>query len=153
MFLCDRYALCGKLIDPMPSTNPIIEDLQTTFGDAILAVQPTRDEIPTLWVSQDRVNDVLHLLKTGVDRPYTMLYDLTAIDERTRKHRQDQPESEFTVVYHLLSFDRNEDIRIKVRSWNDPPPFRRSPISGNRPTGTSVRYGTSSGYSSTATLT
>ncbi len=43
-----------------------------------------------------------------------MLYDLTAIDERVRNHRQDQPESDFTVVYHLLSFDRNEDIRIKV---------------------------------------
>ena len=25
-----------------------------------------------------------------------------------------QPESDFTVVYHLLSFERNEDIRIKV---------------------------------------
>jgi NADH-quinone oxidoreductase subunit C/D len=43
-----------------------------------------------------------------------MLYDLTAIDERVRAHRQDQPESDFTICYHLLSFDRNDDIRIKV---------------------------------------
>ncbi len=98
----------------MPSNNPIITDLKTTFGDSILAEQTTRDEIPTLWVSHDKVNDVLRHLKTGVDRPYKMLYDLTAIDERVRNHRQDQPASEFTVVYHLLSFDRNEDIRIKV---------------------------------------
>jgi NADH-quinone oxidoreductase subunit C/D len=98
----------------MPSTNPIIIDLKTTFGDAILAEQATRDDIPTLWVSHDKVNDVLLHLKSGVDRPYAMLYDLTAIDERMRNHRTDQPESDFTVVYHLLSYDRNEDIRIKV---------------------------------------
>ena len=31
-----------------------------------------------------------------------MLYDLTAIDERMRVHRDGQPPSDFTVVYHLL---------------------------------------------------
>ncbi len=98
----------------MPPTDPIITDLKTIFGDAILAEQPTRDEIPTLWVPGNRANDVLRHLKTGVDRPYKMLYDLTAIDERVRNHRQGQPESDFTVVYHLLSYDRNDDIRIKV---------------------------------------
>jgi NADH-quinone oxidoreductase subunit C/D len=112
--LCDLYVLCGKLFEPMPSTNPIIDDLKTIFGDAILAEQSTRDEFPTLWVTGNRANDVLRHLKTGVDRPYTMLYDLTAIDERARNRRQDQPESDFTVVYHLLSYDRNDDIRIKV---------------------------------------
>ena len=40
-----------------------------------------------------------------------MLYDLTAIDERVRTHRDGQPASDFTVVYHLLSFERNEDVR------------------------------------------
>jgi NADH-quinone oxidoreductase subunit C/D len=43
-----------------------------------------------------------------------MLYDLTAIDERVRTHRDGQPESSFTVVYHLLSFDRNQYLRVKV---------------------------------------
>ncbi len=43
-----------------------------------------------------------------------MLYDLTAIDERTRcLIVKNQPESDFTVVYHLLSFERNEYLRIK----------------------------------------
>ena len=49
-----------------------------------------------------------------------MLYDLTAIDERMRAHRDGQPPSDFTVVYHLLSFDRNEDIRIKVAARGNP---------------------------------
>lgn len=39
---------------------------------------------------------------------------LTAIDERMRTHRNGQPPSDFTVVYHLLSFDRNAYVRIKV---------------------------------------
>ena len=39
---------------------------------------------------------------------------MTAIDERLRSHRLDQPDSDFTIVYHLLSFDRNMDIRIKT---------------------------------------
>src|SRR6185312_5627348 len=41
-------------------------------------------------------------------------YDLSAIDERMRVHRNGQPASDFTVVYHLFSFDRNEYIRLKV---------------------------------------
>jgi NADH-quinone oxidoreductase subunit C/D len=98
----------------MPPTNSIIDDLKTIFGEAILAEQITRDDFPTVWVSPEGINGILRHLKTSVDRPYRTLYDLTAIDERVRKHRQDQPESDFTVVYHLLSYDRNEDIRIKV---------------------------------------
>lgn len=94
--------------------STIIEDLKTSFGGSILAVQPTRDGIPTVWVTRDRARDVLRHLKAVVERPYRMLYDLTVIDERVRANRQDQPASEFTVVYHLLSFDRNDDIRIKV---------------------------------------
>jgi NADH-quinone oxidoreductase subunit C/D len=92
----------------------IIEDLKKSFGDAILAVQPTKDNIPTVWVARERFRDVLRRLKTVVTHPYRMLYDLTAIDERVRTSRQGQPGSDITINYHLLSFDRNEDIRVKV---------------------------------------
>jgi NADH-quinone oxidoreductase subunit C/D len=46
-----------------------------------------------------------------------MLYDLTAIDERTRTQREGQPQADFTVVYQLSSFERTSSehhIRIKV---------------------------------------
>ena len=102
-------------------TPSIIDELKKSFGESVLAVQPTRDDILTIWVARDRLNDVLRHLKTGVARPYAMLYDLTAIDERVRNHRIDQPASDFTVVYHLLSFDRNEDIRIKVPLLGESP--------------------------------
>ena len=48
-----------------------------------------------------------------------MLHDLTAIDERARENRRGQPEGDFTVVYHLLSHERNADIRIKTALRDD----------------------------------
>ena len=91
----------------------IVADLQAAFSEAILHVQPTRDGLPTLWVDRARVKDVLlHLRK--LPKPYVMLYDLSAIDERLREHREGLPASDFTVFYHLMSIERNSDIRIKV---------------------------------------
>jgi NADH-quinone oxidoreductase subunit C/D len=90
------------------------QELQDRFGPATLVSQVTCDEFPTVWVSQDKLHDVLRYLKEKANKPYRMLYDLTAIDERVRVNRPGQPDSNFTVVYHLLSFERNEDIRIKV---------------------------------------
>jgi NADH-quinone oxidoreductase subunit C/D len=98
----------------MNGSSTIIQDLRQGFGEAAVTPQATRDEIPTVWAPRDRAADLLRHLKGSVDRPYRMLYDLTAIDERTRTHRQGQPDSDFTVVYHLLSYERNEDVRIKV---------------------------------------
>ena len=57
---------------------------------------------------------MLRHLKTNVTGPYRTLYDLTVIDERVRSHRQGLPESDFSIIYHLLSYERNEDLRIKV---------------------------------------
>jgi len=97
----------GRRIGPLA-------EIQRRFADVPLAAQETRDAIPTVWVPRERAHDVLRYLKTEAERPYRMLYDLTAIDERVRRTRPGQPESDFTVLYHLLSFDRNEDIRLKV---------------------------------------
>ena len=92
----------------------LLQQLQNAFPGAILALQPTQDDVPTLWVSSSQARDVLRYLKSGVDHPFRLLYDLTAIDERVREHRPAQPASDFTVVYHLLSFERNADVRVKV---------------------------------------
>ncbi len=98
----------------LESADAINYDLKHRFGDAILAQQMTCDAIPTLWVSRARAGEVLRYLKSDVEQPYEMLYDLTCIDERVRSHREGQPDSDYTVVYHLLSFSRNQDIRLKV---------------------------------------
>lgn len=98
----------------MNNPGAIIDELKDRFATALLAEQPTRDDVPTVWVESGQVHAVLKYLKSETTGPYKMLYDLTAIDERLRTHRGGQPESDFSVVYHLLSFHRNADIRIKT---------------------------------------
>jgi NADH-quinone oxidoreductase subunit C/D len=92
----------------------IVTELQDQFGAESIAPQQTRDEIPTFWTSPAKLHDIVQHLKTNIAEPYKMLYDITAIDERVRVHRDGQPLSDFTVVYHLLSFGRNQYVRIKV---------------------------------------
>jgi len=93
----------------------VFQDLQREFGpDSGFVPQPVRDEVPTIWIPRERLAPVLQFLKNAVPQPYRMLYDLTAIDERKRLRREGQPESDFTLVYHLLSFERNTDVRLKV---------------------------------------
>ena len=91
----------------------VVSELFAEFGEGTFVVQPTKDDVPTLWVTRDKVVEVLRFLR-DLPRPYSMLYDLSAMDERLRTHRFGLPASDFTVFYHLLSIERNSDIRIKV---------------------------------------
>ena len=98
----------------MSDPADIRDELHAQFGAEACLPQTTQDAIPTFWVTKENLLPVLRHLKHQVPRPYRMLYDLTAIDERVRRHRAGQPPSDFTVIYHLLSFDRNSDVRLKV---------------------------------------
>jgi NADH-quinone oxidoreductase subunit C/D len=98
---------------PLPSEPAVVRELLAQFGSEVCTVQATLDQVPTLWVPRERLIEVLRFLR-NLPKPYVMLYDLSAIDERLRKHRQGQPEADFTVFYHLLSIERNSDVRIKV---------------------------------------
>lgn len=93
----------------------VIEELRERFGDAKIEEQETADGMPTAWVNAADLRRVLGYLKSDAAKPYRTLYDLTAIDERTRLETPpDQPGSDFTGIYHLLSYERNADVRIKV---------------------------------------
>ena len=94
--------------------TPTVTALETEFGAAASAPGDYRDGIPTYWADRDQVHRVLAFLKERVPGPYRFLYDLTAIDERTRVHRPDEPHGDFTVVYHLFSYEKNEYIRVKT---------------------------------------
>ena len=102
-------------------TATIGDELRARFPNEAFLEQPTRDGIPTFWVGRDQLPGVLRWLKTEVPRPYPMLWDVTAIDERERRHREGQPPSDFTAVYQLVSFDRNEDVRLKVALQGEQP--------------------------------
>ena len=103
----------------MDENLDILQDLRNRFGEKGSLSQATRDGIPTLWVERRQVPEVLRHLKSEVPSPFRVLHDLTAVDERVRRNRPGQPGGDFTVVYHLLSHDRNADIRIKTSLKDD----------------------------------
>ena len=90
--------------------RPLAPDLPQDAG--------VRDDVETIWASRETISDVLG----GFRRDATirmMLFDVTAIDERQRTHCFGQPESDFTIVYHLMQFDRDptklpREVRVKV---------------------------------------
>jgi NADH-quinone oxidoreductase subunit C/D len=109
------------MAEVIDSHNDPAQELTDRFGPGVLTRQQTKDSVPTFWVAAQRLHEVLTYLKHEAVAPYEMLYDLTAIDERVRRHREGQPAGDFSVVYHLLSFERNQDIRIKTALSGDTP--------------------------------
>jgi NADH-quinone oxidoreductase subunit C/D len=105
----------------MEDTPEVIRQLQEKFGADDVVPQTTTGGVPTAWVPAARIVEVTSYLKSDIPRPYRMLYDLTAIDERERTNRDGQPPSDFTIVYHLLSFERDQDVRLKVALQGDSP--------------------------------
>lgn len=98
----------------MEKTIRLADQLTLRFPELRFTEQSTRDEILTLWLPSDKLKEVLFYLKKEIPNPFPLLYDLTAIDERTRKKDPEYPSTSFTLVYHLFSFQRNSFIRIKV---------------------------------------
>ncbi|MFH1143709.1 MAG: NADH-quinone oxidoreductase subunit C/D [Candidatus Eisenbacteria bacterium] len=104
----------------MSTADPLREGLERALSGgtgtpaSAIQSQTTRDGIATYWIPPDEVRAALRYFKEQIAQPYRMLYDLTAIDERWRKHREGQPASDFTVVYQLFSFERNAWLRLKT---------------------------------------
>lgn len=93
--------------------HEVVRELHAQFGADAFVFQTTLDNVPTLWVPRAQLIDVLSFLRK-LPRPFVMLYDLSATDERLRQNRLGMPVEDFTVFYHLISIDRNSDVRIKV---------------------------------------
>jgi NADH-quinone oxidoreductase subunit C/D len=110
--------------DNSRDTAAIIAELSEQFGSDAITFQPSRDDTPIAWVSAENARAVLTWLKSSAGGHHAMLFDITAIDERMRTHREGQPPSDFTVVYQLMSLDRNQDVRIKVPLRGEHPSIR-----------------------------
>ncbi|WP_445365658.1 NADH-quinone oxidoreductase subunit C/D [Microbulbifer sp. ANSA001] len=95
-----------------------LQDLNREYQRHNYWLQPDSNDMPTLWVDTESLIPLLSFLKQDISRPFAMLYDLSAIDERLRVNRgegpEKQPASDFTLIYQLLSFSRNLFIRIKI---------------------------------------
>ena len=85
--------------------SPGLDTLRDLFASPDLHMQDCADGVPTVWVGPDDITRVMQALKSD----YPMLHDLFAIDERVRERRAGQPDADFTVVYHLMSFRHNAD--------------------------------------------
>ena len=96
------------------AANILYESLQHRFGAQTFLRQNTIDNILSIWLPQDNLLPVITFLKTGVDQPFVMLYDLCGNDERDRANKPAMPAADFSVVYHLFSFERKSFIRLKV---------------------------------------
>jgi NADH-quinone oxidoreductase subunit C/D len=128
---------------------PILDELRLKFGTHAARIEDTRDGVPTISTDKASVLPLLRFLKQEAAQPYPMLFDITAIDERNRTTRPMDASNEFTTVYQLFSFDRNQDLRVKVPLASDDLALPSVHRSGRRPIGTSVRRGTCSGSGST----
>ncbi len=105
-----------------PAERPlVVEEVARRPGSGLLSVQDTTDGIPTIWVTRDAVHELLRFLRSDVPRPYRMLFDLSATDERMRRPSDGLPLGTFTVFYQLFSFERNEWLRVKVPLTGDAP--------------------------------
>ena len=100
-----------RQIELNPSDQNLARDLGAQFGDAVEPLAPTSDML-TLQVAENRFKDVLRYLKTEATPKYQRLDDMTAIDESARRQPQNFPD--YTMVYHLLSFDSANRLRLKV---------------------------------------
>ena len=98
----------------MPDADNILQHLQQRFAADPITEQQTVDEILTLWVPGERIISILQYLKATIPQPFAMLYDLCGVDERNRTKRSGIPAADFTVVYTLYSFARNNFLRLKV---------------------------------------
>ncbi|TXK31178.1 NADH-quinone oxidoreductase subunit C/D, partial [Pontibacter qinzhouensis] len=103
----------------MENNSGVFEQLQARFGEITFKPQSTKDEILTIWMPLANIKEVLSYLKKDLSFP--LLFDLTAIDERTRKRDNGYTPYAFTIIYHLLSFERNAFIRLKVGLKEDFP--------------------------------
>jgi NADH-quinone oxidoreductase subunit C len=87
--------------------RPAVACLLDSMPQALQAAKFDRDEL-TLWIEPIHLIDALKLLRSSSSTSFDYLADLTALDWLPSEPR-------FEVVYSLLSYQRRERLRIKVK--------------------------------------
>ena len=105
----------------MNEKDILLNDIQGRFGTTDISVRECKDEMLTVWIPVHLIIDFLKYLKQEITDPFLMLFDLTAVDMRTYSRKGETPEYPFIIIYHLLSFSRNMEIRIKSGLEGDYP--------------------------------
>jgi NADH-quinone oxidoreductase subunit B/C/D len=100
-----------RQIELSETNQSLAQRLTHRFGDDVRQSPKTSDML-TFQVEQKQLKDVLRFLKKESTPKFQRLDDLTAIDESARRDRGRYPD--YTLVYHLLSFEPAYRIRLKV---------------------------------------
>ena len=93
-----------------PGTDDLLRAVQERFSEAVKRDSLGAD-MPTLITAPEKALEVLRFLKEEAPQKYRRLEDITAIDESARRAR---PAHDTTLVYHLLSFEAQSYLRLKV---------------------------------------
>ncbi len=101
----------ARRIELSERESMVASRLKERFGHEVEAIPLTSDML-TVQVSREHLKEVLQYLKSGSSPRFRRLDDLTAVDESTR--RRQLSDADFTMVYHLLSFDPPQRMRVKV---------------------------------------
>jgi NADH-quinone oxidoreductase subunit C len=88
----------------MAENNRAVVKLKEHFADALLDYQEFRGEV-TVTVKKEKILEVLKCLRG--DLRYNFLTDVTAVDYLGQEPR-------FQVVYHLMSIQNKDRIRVKA---------------------------------------
>ncbi|MCK0070988.1 MULTISPECIES: NADH-quinone oxidoreductase subunit C [Kordiimonas] len=89
------------------------EAIATSLENDVISTSVSFGEL-TITVRADHIKKVLTYLRDNPDCCFKQLIDLTAVDYPERSKR-------FDVVYHLLSIQFNQRIRVKVETDEDTP--------------------------------
>jgi len=87
--------------------------LSQSLAADVLSADVVRGEL-VLCVRRESIVSVLKVLRDDPKSQFTQLVDVCGVDFPEREER-------FDVVYHLLSMNRNERIRIKLSAGEDTP--------------------------------
>ena len=80
--------------------------LKSTFPDAVVNVEEYRGDV-TVTIKRDALLPVCTFLRDDPDCSFRFLVDVTAVDYKDKTPR-------FVVVYHLLSHEHSQRLRLKV---------------------------------------
>ncbi|HUI41833.1 MAG TPA: NADH-quinone oxidoreductase subunit C [Terriglobia bacterium] len=100
-------------MNPEVETHPVVQRLRELSPEALEDAQIFRGEL-TVWIPAARLRHVAEFLRDEKALSFKYLSDLTALD-----HYPNEPR--FETVYHLVSLEHNQRLRLKVRLAGDDP--------------------------------